>query len=51
MEIIKTADHVIDIGPEGGDRGGELVACGTPEEIVKNERSITGKYLKPKLAK
>ena len=49
MEIIKMADHIIDIGPEGGDRGGELVACGTPEEIVKNERSITGKYLKSKL--
>ncbi len=49
MEIIKMADHIIDIGPDGGDRGGELVACGTPEEIVKNERSITGKYLKSKL--
>ena len=49
MEIIKMADHIIDIGPDGGDRGGELVACGTPEEIVKNERSITGKYLKTKL--
>ena len=49
MEIIKMADHIIDIGPDGGDRGGELVACGTPEEIVKNERSITGKYLKNKL--
>jgi excinuclease ABC subunit A len=51
MEIIKMADHIIDIGPDGGDRGGELVACGTPEEIVKNERSITGKYLKSKLTK
>jgi excinuclease ABC subunit A len=49
MEIIKMADHIIDIGPDGGDRGGELVACGTPEEIVENERSITGKYLKTKL--
>ena len=49
MEVIKMADHVIDIGPDGGDRGGELVACGTPEEIAKNERSITGKYLKGKL--
>ena len=49
MEIIKMADHIIDIGPDGGDRGGELVACGTPEDIVKNERSITGKYLKEKL--
>ena len=50
MEIIKMADYIIDIGPDGGDRGGELVACGTPEEIVKNERSITGKYLKDKLS-
>ena len=49
MEIVKMADHIIDIGPDGGDRGGELVACGTPEEIVKNECSITGKYLKSKL--
>ena len=49
MEIIKMADHIIDIGPDGGDQGGELVACGTPEEIIKNERSITGKYLKSKL--
>ena len=49
MEIIKMADHIIDIGPDGGDRGGELVAYGTPEEIVKIERSITGKYLKSKL--
>ena len=49
MEIIKCADHVIDMGPDGGDRGGELVACGTPEEIAKNEASITGKYLRNKL--
>ena len=49
LEIIKMADHIIDIGPDGGDRGGELVGCGTPEVIVKNERSITGKYLKAKL--
>jgi len=49
MEIIKCADYVIDMGPEGGDRGGKLVACGTPEEIVLNPQSITGKYLKEKL--
>ena len=49
MEIIKMADHIIDIGPDGGDRGGELVACGTPEVIVNSEHSITGKYLKEKL--
>ena len=49
MDIIKMADHVIDLGPDGGDRGGQLVATGTPEEIAKNERSLTGKYLKAKL--
>ena len=49
MEIIKCADHVIDLGPDGGDKGGDLVCCGTPEEIVKCENSITGKYLKEKL--
>ena len=49
MEIIKCADYVIDMGPEGGDRGGQLVACGKPEEIVLNPQSITGKYLKEKL--
>jgi hypothetical protein len=40
------ADHVIDLGPEGGDGGGEVVAVGTPEEIAANPRSITGRYLK-----
>ena len=49
MEIIKCADHIIDIGPDGGDRGGQLVACGTPEQIAACEESITGKYLKEKL--
>ena len=49
MEIIKCADHVIDMGPDGGDRGGQLVACGTPEEIAANPNSLTGKYLKDKL--
>jgi excinuclease ABC subunit A len=49
MEIIKCADHIIDIGPDGGDRGGQLVACGTPEQIAACEQSITGKYLKEKL--
>lgn len=49
MEIIKMADHIIDIGPDGGDRGGELVAYGTPDDIVNSEHSITGKYLKEKL--
>ncbi len=49
MEIIKCADHIIDIGPDGGDRGGQLVACGTPEQIAACSESITGKYLKEKL--
>ncbi|MBR1503448.1 MAG: excinuclease ABC subunit UvrA [Prevotella sp.] len=49
LEVIKCADHVIDLGPDGGDKGGELVAAGTPEEIVKCRNSLTGKYLKDKL--
>jgi excinuclease ABC subunit A len=46
LDVIKTADYIIDLGPEGGDKGGELVACGTPEEIVKIKKSYTGLYLK-----
>lgn len=46
LEVIKTADYIIDIGPEGGDKGGTIVAAGTPEEIVKCKKSYTGKYLK-----
>ncbi|RLA94831.1 MAG: excinuclease ABC subunit A, partial [Deltaproteobacteria bacterium] len=49
LEVIKTADYVIDLGPEGGDKGGYLVAAGPPEEIVQNPHSYTGKYLKPLL--
>ena len=49
LEIVKCADHVIDLGPEGGDKGGDVVATGTPEEIAECEDSITGKYLKEKL--
>ncbi|QOL19291.1 excinuclease ABC subunit UvrA [Candidatus Bodocaedibacter vickermanii] len=49
LEVIKTADHIIDIGPEGGERGGTIVAKGTPEEICKVKASYTGKYLKPYL--
>ncbi len=49
MEIIKCADHVIDLGPDGGDRGGDLVVCGTPEEVAACEKSITGKFLREKL--
>ena len=45
MEIIKSADYVIDMGPDGGDKGGQLVACGTPEEIAACKNSITGKFL------
>lgn len=46
MDIIKVADYLIDLGPEGGDRGGELVACGTPHQVCANERSYTGQFLK-----
>ena len=46
LDVIKTADHIIDLGPEGGDAGGEVVASGTPEEIVKNAKSYTGQYLR-----
>ena len=45
LDVIKTADYIIDIGPEGGDKGGTIVACGTPEEIAANEKSYTGKYI------
>ena len=45
IQLIEAADHIIDLGPEGGDGGGELIAVGTPEEIAANERSITGRYL------
>ena len=46
LDLIKTADYIIDLGPEGGDNGGEVVAVGTPEQICKNERSYTGEFLK-----
>ncbi|MGP4064574.1 excinuclease ABC subunit UvrA [Oceanobacillus sp. M65] len=49
LDVIKTADHIVDLGPEGGDRGGQIIAKGTPEQIVKVEDSYTGKYLKPVL--
>lgn len=49
MDVIKCGDYVIDLGPEGGDKGGNVVCCGTPEEIAGCEKSITGKYLKEKL--
>ncbi|MBQ2864480.1 MAG: excinuclease ABC subunit UvrA [Clostridia bacterium] len=46
LDVIKMADYIIDLGPEGGDQGGTIVATGTPEEVCKNSKSITGKYLK-----
>ena len=46
LDLIKTADHIIDLGPEGGERGGQIIGIGTPEQIVKNDRSYTGKFLK-----
>lgn len=49
MDIIKCADWIIDLGPEGGDKGGDLVCAGTPETLTKCKQSLTGKYLKPKL--
>ena len=51
LEVIKTADWIIDLGPEGGDGGGEIVAAGTPEDIVREKRSYTGQFLKPVLAR
>jgi len=50
IQLIESADWVIDLGPEGGDGGGEIVAVGTPEEIAANERSITGRYLRASAA-
>ena len=51
LDVIKRADHIIDLGPEGGDSGGTIVATGTPEEVAKNKKSYTGQYLKKILAK
>ena len=45
LDIIKVADYIIDLGPDGGDRGGELIACGTPKHICEVENSYTGKFL------
>ena len=50
MEVIKSADYIIDLGPEGGENGGEVIGCGTPEELVQNPLSYTGQYLKKKMA-
>jgi excinuclease ABC subunit A len=46
MDVIKSADYLIDLGPEGGEKGGEVVAEGTPEEVARVKRSHTGKYLR-----
>jgi excinuclease ABC subunit A len=46
LDVIKTADYIIDMGPEGGDKGGTVIACGTPEQVAANEKSYTGRYLK-----
>ena len=51
LDVIKTADYIIDIGPEGGDKGGTVVAEGTPEEVAKNKKSYTGKYIAAMLNK
>ena len=51
LDVIKTADYILDMGPEGGAGGGTLIACGTPEEVAENEKSYTGKYLKKYLNK
>ena len=51
LDVIKTADYIIDMGPEGGDRGGEMIACGTPEAVAKSEVSFTGQYIKKMLDK
>ncbi|TCL47708.1 excinuclease ABC subunit A [Thermolongibacillus altinsuensis] len=51
LDVIKTADYIIDLGPEGGDGGGQIVAVGTPEEVAEVEQSYTGQYLKPILAR
>jgi excinuclease ABC subunit A len=49
MDVIKVADHIIDLGPEGGKNGGEILCTGTPEQIIKNKKSFTAKYLKEEL--
>ncbi|MNE73008.1 UvrABC system protein A [compost metagenome] len=49
LDVIKTADWLVDLGPEGGSKGGQIIACGTPEELAKMKQSYTGHYLKPLL--
>jgi excinuclease ABC subunit A len=50
LDVIKTADWIVDLGPEGGERGGTVIAQGAPEEIARNPKSFTGQYLKQKLS-
>src|SRR3989338_9118611 len=49
LDVIKTSDYISDLGPEGGNAGGEIVACGAPEDVVRNKKSYTGRYLKKML--
>ena len=49
LDVIKCADHIIDIGPDGGHKGGDIVFAGTPEDIINHERSITGRFLRSKI--
>ena len=49
LDVIKVADHLIDLGPEGGKKGGYIIAQGTPEKVARNNKSITGKFLKQEL--
>jgi len=49
LDVIKTADYIVDLGPEGGGAGGRVVACGTPEEVAADPASFTGEYLRPLL--
>ena len=51
LDVMKTADWIIDIGPGGGNKGGKIIATGTPEDVARNKESITGKYLAPLLKK
>ena len=51
LDLIKTADHIIDLGPEGGENGGQVIAIGTPEQVARNDKSYTGKFLRKVLEK
>jgi excinuclease ABC subunit A len=51
LDVIRSADHVIDLGPEGGAGGGRLVACGSPDQVAANPHSATGQFLRPLLGK